>query len=285
MTTDSRVRPEPQPLARLTLERTATVFTHSPNWAPMRRARQWFFQAVQIPQIRRKSSKSLASRLLSIQTSRFPRSVVDRMRASNSSGRATLNRLASNHSSVSTLASALPSALPSSSRDPFDAADVWHHPLPLELGQVQTQRLLQFSRKDHHRVKELEQQSNLLSIQAAVVQALDQPEFPGPTPSRIGSGFLSFQVSHHHGRKRVQRRFQLFRFARIVKQLDDGKLDSHGTTEHAVAELIGPPRWLFITHYSQAYDRLPVPVVDSVVVNKHPLGERRDRAGSGFRHG
>jgi len=29
--------------------------------------------------------------------------------------------------------------------------------------------------------------------------------------------------------------------------------------------LIGPPRWLFITHHSQAYYRLPVPVVDSIM--------------------
>ena len=61
--------------------------------------------------------------------------------------------------------------------------------------------------------------------------------------------------------------------APIIEQLDDGKLDSRGTTEHAVGESIGPPRGLLITEHRQAYDRLPVAVVDPVVVDKHPFGE------------
>ena len=65
-----------------------------------------------------------------------------------------------------------------------------------------------------------------------------------------------------------------FDLARVVKQFGNGKVEAHGATEPAIPELIGPPAWFFIAHHGQAGYRPPIPVVDPVVVDKHPLGER-----------
>jgi hypothetical protein len=156
---------------------------------------------------------------------------------------------------------------------PIRNHEKWPNCLLLIGGELFCEALFQSLRQFHDPVNERVQLPYIFRIHPALVQPLDQPQFPGVPVSRRPPRLQGLEVGQHHGGERVRVGLRGLPSRCVVQQPDNGKLHAGVEAPAAIAILARPPGGVVVSQDGQADHLLIITVKDAVIIHMHPLGE------------